>query len=404
MSVPGSLKARGFFLLTLGVVLANALWANQNSVDSAVDFESHSRTFFQRHCTDSHGEDKQKANLTLHDIEFDVSSADVGQRWRAVLRQLETSEMPPKKREQPSSAERESLIAGIKAQFRRVGHPIERLRADPKYGNYVDHAALFSGEHKGPAFSRPRIWRISPYIDGQSSPFSLSQEEGFKDYAHMWSVDKPTIELLLLKASAAVKKQIGPSEAELRQQDEIWKKQILAKRRSLRVDVEKQKKLVAEKPDNAGAEKRLQNLTRQLERNEATDFEKDRKRPSNQLGRLRKSVRWRIAYGNEMPSQDELESAVEGQLKTALRRKPTVDEVTKMAMRLKESIAAHGNETGISIVLTSILLLPESIYRLELGWGEELPDGRRMLSQDEIAYALGYALTDGGPDKELLKD
>ena len=27
-----------------------------------------------------------------------------------------------------------------------------------------------------------------------------------------------------------------------------------------------------------------------------------------------------------------------------------------------------------------------------------------MLSQAEIAYALGYALTDGGPDKEIFSD
>jgi len=33
-----------------------------------------------------------------------------------------------------------------------------------------------------------------------------------------------------------------------------------------------------------------------------------------------------------------------------------------------------------------------------------MPDGRRKLNQAEIAYALGYALTDGGPDKELMKD
>ena len=74
---------------------------------------------------------------------------------------------------------------------------------------------------------RPRIWRISPYIDGQSSPFSLSQEEGFKDFAHMWSMDKPTIELLLVKARGVVEKQIGPSEGDLRRQDEVWKKEIL---------------------------------------------------------------------------------------------------------------------------------------------------------------------------------
>ena len=75
-----------------------------------------------------------------------------------------------------------------------------------------------------------------------------------------------------------------------------------------------------------------------------------------------------------------------------------------MSARLKESIASYGNETGMQLTMTSILLMPESIYRMEMGLGEKLPDGRRKLSQTEIAYALGYALTDAGPDKEIMND
>ena len=90
--------------------------------------------------------------------------------------------MPPDDEDQPSHEVRASLIAGIYDQFRLAGNPVEQLRTSPRYGNYINHEELFSGIHKGPAYSRPRIWRISPYIDGQSSPFSLSQEEGFKDY------------------------------------------------------------------------------------------------------------------------------------------------------------------------------------------------------------------------------
>ena len=41
---------------------------------------------------------------------------------------------------------------------------------------------------------------------------------------------------------------------------------------------------------------------------------------------------------------------------------------------------------------------------MELGLGEKMPDGRRKLNQAEIAYALGYALTDAGPDKEIMND
>jgi hypothetical protein len=371
---------------------------------SSVAFISHAKQFFESNCTTCHGEKNQEADVTLHDIEMDFKSAEESRRWTTVLHQLENGEMPPEEQEQPSHVERERMIAGIKDQFRLAGNSIELLRLAPKYGNYVSHRELFSGEHEGPSFSRPRIWRISPYIDGQSSPFSLSQEEGFKDYAHMWSMDKPTIELLLVKANGAVKSQIGPSEAELKIQDEIWKKQNLTKRRSLQNDVKVQEELIAKDPENAGLKKRLESLTKQLAKNEATDFEKDRNRPSNKLASLQKNVYWRIAYGDEMPSQADLDDAVTRQLKTALRREPSAEDIAKMSACLKESITSYGNKTGMHLTMTSVLLLPESIYRMEMGLGEKLPDGRRMLSQAEIAYALGYALKDAGPDKEIMND
>ena len=370
----------------------------------AFSFQSEAESFFAKYCTSCHGEEKQKGDIALNDIGMDFGSREEGQRWMAVLDQLETGEMPPKKKKQPGHVERMEMIAAIKGQFLQAGNPIEVIRSSPEYGNYVDHKKLFSGEHKGPAFSRPRIWRISPHIDGQSSPFSLSQEEGFKDYAHMWSMDKPTIELLLVKARGVVEKQIGPSEEDLRMQDEIWKKQTLDKRRSLQIEVEKTEEAIAKTPDNEGVKKKLENLTKQLERNLATDFEKDRKRPYNKLSGLKKNVFWRVAYGEEMPLQEDLDEAVSRQLKSALRRQPSEEDIAKMSARLKESIASYGNETGMRLTMTSILLMPEAIYRMELGFGEEMPDGRRKLSQAEIAYALGYALTDGGPDKEIMAD
>ncbi|MDG2400184.1 MAG: DUF1588 domain-containing protein [Akkermansiaceae bacterium] len=370
----------------------------------SVSFESRAGSFLADYCISCHGEEKQKGDITLNDIGMDFGSREEGQRWMAVLDQLETGEMPPKKKKQPGHVARMEIIAAIKEQFLRVGNPVELMRSSPKYGNYVDHQKLFSGEHKGPAFSRPRIWRISPFIDGQSSPFSLSQEEGFKDYAHMWSMDKPTIELLLVKARGVVEKQIGPSEDDLRRQDEIWKKEIFDKRRKLQKEVETAGKGLAKTPENAGLKKKLENLIKQLERNQATNFEKDRKRPFNKLSGLKKNVFWRIAYGEEMPPQEDLDEAVSRQLKSALRRQPSDADISKMSARLKESIASYGTETGMRLTLTSILLMPEAIYRMELGFGEEMPDGRRKLSQAEIAYALGYALTDGGPDKEIMND
>ena len=147
------------------------------------EFTELSQQFFEAHCLSCHGVEDPEGDVSLQDIGEDFQLPEVSQRWLAVLRQLESGAMPPAEAKQPGHAGRQKMIAGIGEQFRLVGRPLELIRSAPKYGNYVNHAELFSGENKGPAFSRPRIWRISPYIDGQSSPFSLSQEEGFKDYA-----------------------------------------------------------------------------------------------------------------------------------------------------------------------------------------------------------------------------
>ena len=396
MHLPGKIPitaALGAWVLFCPNVLANAS-----------PISTKAPQFFQNHCTSCHGEKKQKGDVTLHDIEFNFSSVEGSHRWMAVLDQLETGEMPPEDEDQPSPADRETLIASIKMELQLAGNPVEILRSSPKYGNYVNHTDLFSGEHRGPSFSRPRIWRISPYIDGKSSPFGLSQEEGFKDYAHMWSMDKPTIELLLMNAKAVVEKQIGPSVDDLKVQDGIWKEQILGKRRNLQKELKTLEEARAKSPKNSGLAKKSETLNKQLERNLGIDFEKDRNRPSNKLPGLRKNVFWRIGYGDGLPPQKDLDEAVSRQLKTALRRTPSDEDISKMASRLKESISSYGNETGLQLTLTSILMMPEAIYRMEMGLGEKLPDGRRLLNQAEIAYALGYALTDAGPDREIMQD
>ena len=48
-----------------------------------------------------------------------------------------------------------------------------------------------------------------------------------------------------------------------------------------------------------------------------------------------------------------------------------------------------------------LMMSPEFLFRMELGLGEELPDGRRMLSPREIAYALSFALFDYVDPKAL---
>ena len=190
--------------------------------------------FLRTHCIKCHGADEQEGDLTLHDISFDMSGED-SEKWLQVIRQLNDNLMPPEDEPQPGQALKRQVIGWVDSELARAGKGIDlaaRL-GEPSYGNRVDHDALFSGEHKGPAYSPSRLWRISPYISSAryqsgtynrfrvtpSQPFSLADAEGLKDYSSMWRLDGPTLELLLINANEVVTRQIGPTPAEIEEMD-----------------------------------------------------------------------------------------------------------------------------------------------------------------------------------------
>ena len=78
-----------------------------------------------------------------------------------------------------------------------------------------------------------------------------------------------------------------------------------------------------------------------------------------------------------------------------LDRKPTEEESSHFIDGLfVPCIELGGRRIGLERVLTALMLTPEFLFRMELGFGKELPDGRRMLSPREIAYALSFAVFD----------
>ena len=64
---------------------------------------------------------------------------------------------------------------------------------------------------------------------------------------------------------------------------------------------------------------------------------------------------------------------------------------------MKANIREGGNEAGLKTSLLAIYLSTGAVYRMELGRGDPDQYGRKMLSPQEIAFALSYALTDEPP-------
>lgn len=105
-------------------------------------------------------------------------------------------------------------------------------------------------------------------------------------------------------------------------------------------------------------------------------------------------------FGTAAPTRAQVEAAVRLQVRKAIKREPTPDELTRFADLIEKNRREAGSD-GVRAALAAILVHPEAVFRHELGAGGADTFGRRMLSPHELAFAVGYALTDEGPDKQL---
>jgi hypothetical protein len=350
-------------------------------------FETVVAPLLTAHCVKCHGSRKSKGDITLHDIDSEVATPKDVELWKKVLEKISLGEMPPKDEPRPEAAALERVRQWITLELRKSGEAIdvEERRHGPAFGNRVDHEALFSGKHKGPAWSPARLWRISPHISSAkysnrkqlgrhlhsaSQPYILADEPDIKDYATMWRMDGPTLESLLLNADQLVSHQIGLPPAELVAMDEAHRRRVAD---DTKLDEKKRKAAL-------------------------------RKMPSKEAMRWSDKEIHALAHEATPPTEEQTEAVVRRQFRLAVQREPTREELSRYAGMMTDCVDEGGNLEGIRAVLTAILLMPETIYRMELGLGERVADGRRRLSPLETAFALSFALRDIGPDAALMAD
>ena len=338
-----------------GLLSAFLLFA---SIANAAPTGDHVVSHLQKLCADCHGAKKQKGKFALHDIQPTMEGQDI-ERWEKILEMLSIGDMPPEEEPQPSLDDKKMLLKWITQELRKVGHgPVKGTELRPKYGNRVDHDALFSGEHKGPAFTTSRVWRISPEIYQRFSakvdmarkfnaPLQTAGQEGIRDYASLFA-DEATIKTMLQNSKRAAVTMLQG-----------------------RVDHRKNRSST---------------------------------KASKQGGRsgTRHKAFAEFLSGEDLPTQPEMESVLEFTIEFLLQRKATEEDRQRYIDGfLAPNAKLAGREVGLSGMITTILMSPEFLYRMELGLGEELPDGRRMLAPREIAYALSYALFDYVDPKAL---
>jgi hypothetical protein len=66
--------------------------------------------FLEKHCTSCHGAEKQKADLALHEYRDDLSLLKKRKIWKHVIEMVESEEMPPDDKPQPTKDERAAFV------------------------------------------------------------------------------------------------------------------------------------------------------------------------------------------------------------------------------------------------------------------------------------------------------
>ncbi|MGF1580805.1 MAG: DUF1588 domain-containing protein [Gemmataceae bacterium] len=342
----------------LSLLLAGVVGASQDTSPikktNLQEFKTHVYPFLQARCVKCHGARRQRAKFALHDIDGEVTNGKDVVRWEKILEMVSLSEMPPAEEPQPSKAKRQQITSWITKELRKIGRgPDENLAMLPGQGNRVDHEALFSGEHKGPAFSKSRVWRMNPYIYKQFvkdmvgtnkilSPLKEVRGGNFKDFAIL-TADEATIRTMMQNSKLIAQTIVHG-----------------------RLFKGRNKKKLTRKPS-------------------------------------RHRLLAELAKRTDTLTHDQMESAVRYAFQLLLQRQPSSQEVDLYVTRcLKKNIKVGGNDLGVQSLLVVLMMSPEFLFRMEMGLGQQTNDGRRRLSPREMAYAVSFAIYDY-PDPILIK-
>src|SRR5688572_3501780 len=100
-------------LLPVGLVFAGISTAVLNAADVATPFQKDVKPLLEKYCFDCHGDGMKKGDLALDAFMDEAAALKNRDKWQLVMRNVQTGEMPPEKKPQPSTAERELIVKWV---------------------------------------------------------------------------------------------------------------------------------------------------------------------------------------------------------------------------------------------------------------------------------------------------
>ena len=105
----------------------------------------------------------------------------------------------------------------------------------------------------------------------------------------------------------------------------------------------------------------------------------------------------RIMQSKAIANKSDFVKALQIAFDLLLRRTPSEKDVEHYWNRVFLKNAKFGNTMALQAVLIYIAISPEFVYRMEMGLGKKDKYGRRMLSPQELVYAIQYAFQNTTP-------
>ncbi len=371
-------------------LLSLLAWTNINFASapaSTASYEQSARPFLKQYCFSCHGPEEQKSDVRFD--QFKHLTRDDAELWRLALESIESEEMPPEDEPQPSAEERQTFVQWLRGQLvtpELAGDGGQTL-FDPSEGNRVDHEKLFDGTVKGQAWSPPRMWRRS-----QSQYDALMEELWViprlrNDYAtHR---DKPEFAHF---GYARPFTQMDPEHFT------NYSGGIHADLGTLKGLMDAGQQVALRLTQEESKYHRLHHPAQQIgySRNEWNGFESAK--PPN-----RAAVFEPFFDQGSTPTAEDQIAAIKYVFQLIQDRPPSKDELTRYGKFLSNNIEKNGPLAALRGLITTVIVSPEFVFRMEVGMSKPDEHGRRMLSPNELMYAIAYALTDGGPDAALLE-
>jgi hypothetical protein len=367
-------------------------------------WKAQSLVFLKKHCLSCHGADAQEGGLRFDQIGYKLETKDSSTVWRRILQQVLFREMPPKNSDSlPSTDARTKFVEELEQELARFGQGVnlDDKMLLPEYGNLVDHERLFDGSVQDVSYTPARLWRQRPDIYRQiwgrhygrkhwysvkiggterkgdlykvkrgpqkgktisgryfaderfANPFYeyVHHASGFTDYATIVA-DQSSLEALLINAETM--------------------SEILTLGTKVTIVTEVKSKDSRHGNNHGGFVGGVETISHE------------------RRGKIPVTFKRIMDTDGAVPRSD-FESALRVAFNLFLRREPSSEDVEHYWQNVFNKNAELGNTTALQAVLIYITISPEFVYRMEMGLGKKDQHGRRLLSPQELVYAIQYA-------------